>query len=312
MKLFLVKPRGFCAGVVRAIEIVEKAIDIWGAPIYVKHEIVHNKHVVERLQNKGVIFIEDLSLVPKNSRLIYSAHGVSPKVRKLSKQYDLIDIDATCPLVNMIHKAIIDYSKKGYKIVLIGKKNHVEVIGAYEESEENTVIVSSKEDASNLKFSKNQKLLYLVQTTFSIDDVKCIIDELKNKYPNIESLPRSSSCYATQNRQRALKEITNKVDIVLVVGDTKSSNSNRLREIAEKQNISAYLVNDKEEIKKEWLVNVKNIAMTAGASTPENIVQECIEKLNEIGLKEIEEFNYIEEKVSFPLPSDFFHVSNPH
>ncbi len=306
MKLFLVKPRGFCAGVVRAIEIVEKAVEIWGAPIYVKHEIVHNKHVVERLQNMGVIFIEDLSVVPKNSRLIYSAHGVSPKVRKLAKQYELIDIDATCPLVTMIHKSIIDYSKNGYKIVLIGKKNHVEVIGAYEESEEHTVIVSSKDEVDKLDFSKDQKLLYLVQTTFSIDDVKGIIDALKNKYPNIESLPRSSSCYATQNRQRALKEITNKVDVVFVVGDTKSSNSNRLREIAEKQNVSAYLINNKEEIKEEWLVNVNNIAMTAGASTPENIVQNCIERLFDLGLNKIEEFTYIEEKVSFPLPSDFF------
>jgi len=304
MKLFLLRPRGFCAGVVRAIQTVEKALKIWGAPIYVKHEIVHNKHVVNSLKDKGAIFIEDLNMVPIGEKIIYSAHGVSPQIRKLAKQRDLIEIDATCGLVTKIHSAVKRFAKKGYKIVLIGKKKHVEIIGIAHEAEEETVVIEKKEDIVDLHFADDQKLFYITQTTLSIDDVGDIVSALMKKFPNIETLPSSSICYATTNRQMALKEITNRVDLVLVVGDPTSSNSNRLKELATKQNKDAYLINSEDEIRNTWLTNIKTIAMTAGASTPESIVQRCIEKLYTIGLVEVDEIVYQKEDVVFQLPKE--------
>ncbi|NGX32655.1 MAG: 4-hydroxy-3-methylbut-2-enyl diphosphate reductase [Candidatus Anoxychlamydiales bacterium] len=303
MNLYLLRPRGFCAGVVRAIKTVEKALDIWGAPIYVKHEIVHNKHVVNALKEKGAIFIEDLNEVPVGEKLIYSAHGVSPEVRELAKQRDLLEIDATCGLVTKIHSAVKRFSKKGYKIVLIGKKKHVEIIGISKEAEEDTTIVEKVGDVKDLSFKDDQKLFYITQTTLSIDDVKDIIVALKEKFPNIETLPSSSICYATTNRQMALKEITKDVDLVLVVGDPTSSNSNRLKELAAKRVQNAFLINSEGEIEKDWLNGVKNIAMTAGASTPEDVVKRCIDKLFEFGLKNVKEVIYKDEDVVFALPN---------
>jgi len=303
MNLYLLRPRGFCAGVVRAIKTVEKALGIWGAPIYVKHEIVHNKHVVNALKEKGAIFIEDLGDVPIGEKLIYSAHGVSPEVRDLAKKRDLLEIDATCGLVTKIHSAVKRFAKKGYKIVLIGKKKHVEIIGISKEAEEDTTIVEKEDDVKNLSFENDQKLFYITQTTLSIDDVKGIVKALKEKFPNIETLPSSSICYATTNRQMALKEITKDVELVLVVGDPTSSNSNRLKELALKREKKAYLINSEEEIDKSWLIDVKNIAMTAGASTPEHVVQRCIEKLYTMGLRDVNEIIYKDEDVVFELPT---------
>src|ERR1700722_19721255 len=273
MKLLLSKPRGFCAGVERAIETVEKAISIWGAPIYVKHEIVHNKYVVDGLRAKGAIFIEDLTDVPEGARLIYSAHGVSPAVRDLAKQRQLIEIDATCGLVTRVHSAVKRFAVQGYQIILIGHHNHVEIIGTAGEAPEVTTIVESVEDVQKLIFAPDEKLFYITQTTLSLDDVKEITEALKAKYPRIETLPSSSICYATTNRQLALREITDVTDLVLVVGDPKSSNSNRLRELAEKRGVPSYLINNDTEIDQAWLVGVKVIGLTAGASTPESIVQ---------------------------------------
>lgn len=309
MKLFLLSPRGFCAGVVRAIQIVEKAIKMWGAPVYVKHEIVHNKHVVNSLKKKGAVFIEDLNEVPIGEKIIYSAHGVSPQIRELAKKRNLIEIDATCGLVTKIHSAVKRFAKKKYKIILIGKKKHVEIIGIADEAPNDTIVVQNKEEIENLNFGLNQKLFYITQTTLSIDDVKEIISALVKKFPSIETLPSSSICYATTNRQMALKQITNCVDLVLIVGDPTSSNSNRLKEVITNQNKNAYLINSENEIKSNWFQNVKNVAMTAGASTPECIVQKCIEKLYDFNLEKVEEITYIEEDVVFQLPKELDEVT---
>jgi len=302
MKLLLCKPRGFCAGVERAIDTVIKAIKLWGAPIYVKHEIVHNKHVVNDLKAKGAVFVEDLKEVPEGERIIYSAHGVSPEVRKLAKKRNLIEIDATCGLVTKVHSAAKRYAAKGYQIILIGHKNHVEVIGTAGEAPDVTTIVESTEDVEKLNFKSNEKLFYTTQTTLSLDDVKSITIALKKKYPHIETLPSSSICYATTNRQLALQQITQIVDLVLVVGDPTSSNSNRLKEVAQNRSIPSYLINDEMEINQNWLENVKTIGMTAGASTPEVIVQNCYNKLKEFGVNEVEDVTYIKEDVFFQLP----------
>lgn len=302
MKILLCYPRGFCAGVVRAIQTVEKALELWGPPIYVKHEIVHNKHVVNSLKNKGAIFIEDLSKVPEGSRIIYSAHGVSPEIHEKARTRNLIEIDATCVLVRKIHDAAKHYAEIGYQIILIGHKNHVEIIGTAGEAPNATTIVESVEDVGHLNFSKQQKILYLTQTTLSINDVENIVKVLKERYPNIKTIPSSSICYATTNRQKALGMIADKVDIALVVGDPTSSNSNRLKEIALRKNINAYLINSEDEIASSWLEGIKTIGMTAGASTPEYLVQNCIEKLKKLGVSEVEQVNFTQEDVVFPLP----------
>lgn len=302
MKLLLAKPRGFCAGVERAIDTVEKALLLWGPPIYVKHHIVHNMHVVRRLEEKGAVFIEDLQEVPEGERVIYSAHGVSPEVRKEAKKRNLIEIDATCGLVTRIHSAAKRYADKGYHILLIGHKDHVEIIGTKGEAPDKTTVIESVQDVEELAFSKGEKLFYLMQTTLSLDDVEEIKEALIAKYPHAETLPSSSICYATTNRQLALKEITSMAELVLVVGDPSSSNSNRLREVALRRNLPAYLINSEKEILPTWLLGVSTIGLTAGASTPEDIVQRCIARLYELGVTETEEVVLIEEDVVFQLP----------
>lgn len=302
MKLLLSKPRGFCAGVERAIDTVEKALELWGAPIYVKHEIVHNRYVVDGLKAKGAVFIENIDDVPVGQRLIYSAHGVSPEVREQAKKRNLIEIDATCGLVTRVHSAVKRFALMGYKIILIGHKNHVEVIGTAGEAPSVTTIVESAQDVAALQFSHEEKLFYITQTTLSLDDVKDITEALIEKYPHIQTLPSSSICYATTNRQLALREITDMTDLVLVVGDPQSSNSNRLREVASKRGIPSYLINNQDEILPEWLEGVKTIGLTAGASTPEVIVQKCIEKLIHFGCTDVEDVIYTNEDVFFQLP----------
>lgn len=302
MKLLLSKPRGFCAGVERAIETVEKALLLWGSPIYVKHEIVHNRYVVQDLKTKGAIFIEDVEDVPVGARLIYSAHGVSPAVREQAKKRQLVEIDATCGLVTRVHSAVKRYALQGYQIILIGHHNHVEIIGTAGEAPDVTTIVESVEDVKNLNFSSQDKLFYITQTTLSLDDVKEITQALIVKYPHVETLPSSSICYATTNRQMALREITDLTDLVLVVGDPQSSNSNRLREAASTRGIESYLINDEKEIHPEWLLGKQVIGLTAGASTPEEIVQKCIQCLIELGVNEVEDIVYTHEDVVFQLP----------
>ncbi len=309
MTLLLSKPRGFCAGVERAIESVEKALELWGPPIYVKHEIVHNKHVVERLRSMGAIFIEDIDDVPIGARLIYSAHGVSPEVRKHAQKRQLFEIDATCGLVTRVHSAVKRYAEQGYQIILIGHRNHVEIIGTAGEAPEVTTIVDSVKDVEALSFPIETKLFYITQTTLSLDDVKEITDALIAKYPHIVTLPSSSICYATTNRQMALREITDQTDIVLVVGDRTSSNSNRLREVAARRGVKSFLINDETEILPEWLEGVSTIGLTAGASTPESIVQGCIQRLQELGVNRVEDVVYTQEDVVFQLPKPLFNAS---
>lgn len=308
-KLLLSQPRGFCAGVERAIETVEKALQLWGAPIYVKHEIVHNRHVVDDLKAKGAIFIEDVNEVPAGARLIYSAHGVSPAVREQAKERQLIEIDATCGLVTRVHSAVKRFAAQGYQIILIGHRNHVEIIGTAGEAPDVTTIVESVEDVADLTFSQDEKLFYITQTTLSLDDVKEMTETLIAKFPKIITLPSSSICYATTNRQMALREITDQTDLVLVVGDPKSSNSNRLREVASKRGIASYLINNEKEIHSDWLKDVKTIGLTAGASTPEAIVQRCIERLIELGVTEVENVVYTQEDVVFQLPKPIYNAT---
>lgn len=310
MKLLLSKPRGFCAGVERAIETVEKALTLWGAPIYVKHEIVHNKHVVEDLKAKGAIFIEEIKDVPIGARLIYSAHGVSPAVREEAKIRQLIEIDATCGLVTRVHSAVKRFAAQGYQIILIGHRNHVEIIGTAGEAPEVTTIVESIEDVAALSFSQDVKLFYITQTTLSLDDVKEITDALIAKYPSIATLPSSSICYATTNRQLALREITDVTELVLVVGDPTSSNSNRLREMASRRGVASYLINNEAEIDPKWLEGIKTIGLTAGASTPEEIVQKCIQRLVDLGVEDVEDVVYITEDVVFQLPKPIVNALN--
>jgi 4-hydroxy-3-methylbut-2-en-1-yl diphosphate reductase len=302
MKVLLSKPRGFCAGVERAIDTVKRALKLWGPPIYVKHEIVHNKHVVDELKRNGAIFIEDLADVPVGSRLIYSAHGIPPSVRVEAKKRNLIEIDATCGLVTKVHSAAKRFADKGYHVILIGHRNHVETIGTAGEAPGSTWIVETVEDVEKLPFGIEDKLAYLTQTTLSLDDVKEIASVLLARFPQIETIPSSSICYATSNRQMALRYVAKDADLVLVVGDPRSSNSNRLREVAERRGVKAFLINGEDEIQPEWLAGVHVIAMTAGASTPEPVVQQCIRRLQKLGVTSIEEVVFREEDVFFQLP----------
>ncbi len=303
MKLLLSKPRGFCAGVERAIQTVKQALSLWGSPIYVKHEIVHNKHVVAELKSLGAIFVEELAEVPMGARVIYSAHGIPPSVREEARQRKLIEIDATCGLVTKVHSALKRYAGKGIHVFLIGHKNHVETIGTAGEAPESITILETVEDVWALPaFPPNASLAYLTQTTLSLDDVKEISEALRIRFPQIETLASSSICYATTNRQMALKESMVGADLVLVVGDPNSSNSNRLREIAEKKGIRSFLINEPGEIESHWFEGVSLIAMTAGASTPEAIVVSCVSRLRSLGVSSIEEVVHTREDVFFQLP----------
>lgn len=275
---------------------------LFGAPVYVKHEIVHNKHVVEGLRKKGALFIEDLTEVPEGCRVIYSAHGVSPAVREQAKERRLIEIDATCGLVTKVHSAVKRFAQKGYHILLIGHKKHVEIIGTAGEAPDVTTIIETVQDVEALSFPEGQKLFYATQTTLSLEDVRQISEALLEKFPHIETIPSSSVCYATTNRQLALSQITGETDLILVVGDPSSSNSNRLRELAELHGVPSYLINGEEEINLSWLQGVKVIGLTAGASTPEDVVQLCIQRLQALGVCEVEDVVFVEENVVFQLP----------
>lgn len=301
-KLVIASPRGFCAGVKRAIEIVEKALELWGAPIYVKHEIVHNQFVVELLRDKGAVFVEELSEIPPGSRVIFSAHGVPPVTFHEASERGLKVTDATCPLVTKVHKEAERFSSQDYEILLVGHESHVETIGTRGVAPERTRVIESVEDAQRVQIQDPSHVAVLTQTTLSVDDTKDILEELKSRFPHIQAPSKSDICYATTNRQAAIKEICKEVDLVLVVGSRTSSNSNRLREVAERAGVRSYLISDETEIKPDWLVGVQSIGMTAGASTPEVIIMNCISKLQSLGVSEVEERPLIEESVIFNLP----------
>ena len=305
VNILLASPRGFCAGVKRAIEMVELAIKKHGAPIYVRHEIVHNKRVVEDLIKKGAIFVEELNEVPKGAKVIFSAHGVAKEIKEQAKKFNHLTIDATCPLVSKVHKQTENYSKKGYKVILIGHKGHPEVIGIQGQINNEIIIIQNENEAQSLILKKDINLAYVTQTTLSIDDTKNIITILKRKFPNIIGPELEDICYATQNRQVAVNKLADNSDLVLVIGGENSSNTKRLAEIVQKKNIPVYRISCAEEIQKDWLNDKKNIGITAGASSPEVLIKEVINYLKDT-LKNVKiiQVEGVKENITFkPLES---------
>jgi 4-hydroxy-3-methylbut-2-enyl diphosphate reductase len=308
-RVLLLKPRGFCAGVVRAIDIVNIALETFGAPIYVRKEIVHNSFVVNELAGKGAIFVEDISEVPEGARVIYSAHGVSPAVREDSKQRKLRVIDATCPLVTKVHVEAIKFAKQGYSLVLIGHRDHDEIEGTLGEAPDVTQVVSNVEEVRVLEVPNPDRVAYLTQTTLSLDEARDIIQALKEKFPNIAGPHSQDICYATENRQIAVKNVAHHADLVLVVGSTNSSNSNRLVEVSQNLNTKSYLIDKAEDIQSEWLEGVETVAVTAGASAPEVLVQGVVEFLSARGYGDVEEVEVMPENVRFGLPPEIARAS---
>ncbi len=302
MKVLLAAPRGFCAGVNMAIESLDLAIQAFGTPVYVYHEIVHNKYVVETFRAKGAIFVEDLHDVPEGAHLLFSAHGVAPEIRRLARQRNLTAIDATCPLVTKVHLEAVRFAREGYTVLLIGHEGHDEVVGTMGEVPDSMVLVQSVEDADRLELPAGAKVAYLTQTTLSVDDANQIIQRLRQRYPQLVGPPKEDICYATQNRQEAARLLSDEADLVLVLGSQNSSNSQRLREIASERGISAFLIDGAVDIDPRWFDGVEVVLVTAGASAPESVVQECVEYLRrELGA-EVEARTIRSEQVHFPLP----------
>ncbi len=302
MEILLANPRGFCAGVDRAIEIVERALALHGAPIYVKHEVVHNQFVVDNLRLKGVVFIEDLADVPPGSILIFSAHGVSHAVRQDAKERGFTVFDATCPLVTKVHNQVARLLEQGKEIIMIGHAGHPEVEGTMGQGGASMYLVESPADAKLLAVKDENNLAFVTQTTLSMDDTAIIIAALKARFPSITGPKKDDICYATQNRQDAVKLLSRLCDVMIVVGSPRSSNSNRLREVADYMTVPAYLVDNASELKEEWLTGKLHIGLTSGASAPEVLVQEVIARLKEMGATSVRELEGISENVVFPLP----------
>jgi 4-hydroxy-3-methylbut-2-enyl diphosphate reductase len=308
MKILLASPRGFCAGVNMAIETLELALKIFGAPVYVYHEIVHNKHVVDRFRTRGAVFVEHLDEVPHGANLLYSAHGVSPEVRRISAERGLKTIDATCPLVIKVHLEAVKYAKDGYTIVLIGHEGHDEVIGTMGEAPEAILLVESPEDVDRLELT-TQKLAYLTQTTLSVDDANRIISQLKQRFPHIVGPPKEDICYATQNRQEAVRLLAREADVVLVLGSQNSSNSQRLAELAAESGVRSYLIDGPADIDLAWFRANDTVLVTAGASAPETVVEQCLELLKRHFDAVVESRTIREEEVYFPLPKEFRQIA---
>ncbi len=304
MRVILSKPRGFCAGVTRAIDIVELALKKYGPPVYVRHEIVHNKRVVEDLKAKGAVFVEELDEVPDGAHTVFSAHGVSKKVADVAGTRDLPVIDATCPLVAKVHKEGQRYSAKDYDIILIGHEGHPEVIGTMGRIPGKVYLVSTAEDVGKLEVRDPDKLAYVTQTTLSVDDTRDVIEALKVRFPTVVGPDVKDICYATQNRQSAVRELAGQVDLLLVVGAQNSSNSKRLSEIGKELNVPSYLIDDASGLNEEWLANIETVGITAGASAPEKLVQDLIKRLGELVDIEVEEVDGINENVQFKLPKE--------
>jgi len=300
--LLLAAPRGFCAGVDRAIDIVDMALDVYGAPIWVRHEIVHNRHVVDDLKRKGAIFTDDLADVPEGAVVIFSAHGVSPAVRAEAKARNLRALDATCPLVTKVHLEALRYAKDGYSIVMIGHRHHVEVIGTLGEAPDAIVVCETVAEVEALQLPNPDKVAYITQTTLSLDDCNAMVNALRARYPKVKEPAKDDICYATQNRQNAVKVMAPKVATVLVVGAPASSNANRLVEVGRALGADSHLIESAEDIRAEWLTG--DVGLTAGASTPENIVQACVDRICELGDYKVEQFQLVEECVVFPLPGE--------
>ncbi len=302
MKIILAAPRGFCAGVNMAIDCLDLTLKAFGAPVYVYHEIVHNQYVVKTFREKGAVFVDSLSEVPVGSTLLFSAHGVSPAIREEAKSRNLTAIDATCPLVTKVHLEAIKFAREGYRIVLIGHEGHDEVIGTLGEAPDAIVLVESEAEVDQLPYTTDTKLAYLTQTTLSVDDAMRIIGRLKQRFPQIASPPKEDICYATQNRQEAVKELSSYADLVLVLGSQNSSNSQRLRELAELDGKPAYLIDGPQDLNKSWFDPEQTVLITAGASAPESVVRSTVDWLMEQFDATIESRSIREEKVHFPLP----------
>ena len=308
MEIKLANPRGFCAGVDRAIEIVNRALEVFGAPVYVRHEVVHNRFVVDDLKERGAIFVDELHEVPDDSLVIFSAHGVSKAVQKEAESRDLKVFDATCPLVTKVHMEVTKYSREGMECILIGHEGHPEVEGTMGQFDHQNgghiYLVEDEEHVSKLKVKDETKLAYVTQTTLSVDDAAKVIIALKNRFPTIQGPRKDDICYATQNRQDAVKGLADSSDVMLVVGSPNSSNSNRLRELAQRMGTPAYLIDDYTQIQAKWLDNVDSISVTAGASAPEVLVQQVVSRLIELGAKQAEEAEGREENIVFSMPKE--------
>ncbi|MEM0516263.1 4-hydroxy-3-methylbut-2-enyl diphosphate reductase [Pseudoalteromonas sp. YIC-827] len=307
MKIMLANPRGFCAGVDRAISIVERALDIFEAPIYVRHEVVHNKYVVNGLKDRGAVFVEELDQVPDDSIVIFSAHGVSQAVRQEAKRRELKVFDATCPLVTKVHMEVTRASRRGTECILIGHHGHPEVegtMGQYDNPEGGIYLVETPEDVVKLEVKDPSKLFYCSQTTLSVDDTADVIDALRERFSDIDGPRKDDICYATQNRQDAVRDLADKVDVLLVVGAKNSSNSNRLRELASKMGTTAYLIDDASSIDANWLQNVDSVGVTAGASAPEVLVKEVVNHLKSLGGEQVVENPGREEDIVFAVPAE--------
>lgn len=304
MKVILANPRGFCAGVNMAIDSLERALQIFGTPLYVYHEIVHNRHVVERFKKRGVVFVDHIDEIPSNSVVLYSAHGVAPAIREASVKRNLNAIDATCPLVTKVHLEAIRFAKEGYTILLIGHEGHDEVVGTIGEAPGSIRIVQDEREAETLDLPANAKLAFLTQTTLSVDDAEVIIKALRKRFPHIVGPKKDDICYATQNRQEAVKELVPDVDVVLVLGSRNSSNSLRLAELATSCGKSAYLIDSASEINPAWFAGKNTVLVTAGASAPEDVVQDCIDYLRRQFDATVETRTIREEDVSFHLPKE--------
>jgi 4-hydroxy-3-methylbut-2-enyl diphosphate reductase len=302
MEVILAQPRGFCAGVVRAIETVERALELYGKPVFVFHEIVHNRRVVQDLEARGVIFVENLNDVPVGTRIIFSAHGVSPKVVEHAQRRNLRVIDATCPLVNKIHRQAQRYSQQSMEIIIIGHPGHPEVEGTRDHVEGPVHVLSFPTEVQGLQVLNPNRLAYITQTTLSIDDTREVIEALKRRFPAIRGPNLSDICYATQHRQKAIRGMTKEIDVLLVVGSRNSSNSNRLREVGEQSGLNAYLIEDAQDINPNWLRGHERTGVTAGASTPEELVQGVLERLCDLGARSVKEMEGKREAMRFPLP----------
>jgi 4-hydroxy-3-methylbut-2-enyl diphosphate reductase len=302
VQVYLANPRGFCAGVDRAIEIVERALEMFGAPIYVRHEVVHNRFVVDDLRAKGAVFVDELDQVPAGATVIFSAHGVSRAVREEATRRGLQIFDATCPLVTKVHMEVARHRSNGTECILIGHAGHPEVEGTIGQADSGMYLVELVEDVAKLRVNDDSNLSYATQTTLSMDDTAKIVNALRARFPNIKGPKKDDICYATQNRQDAVKTLAKSVDVMLVVGSRNSSNSNRLREVAEGQGIPGYMIDGPEDIRREWLEGAHRVGLTAGASAPEELVQQVVMRLREWGAEIVEEQQGKIEKISFPVP----------
>ena len=311
IKTILANPRGFCAGVVRAVEIVEQALLLYGAPIYVLHQIVHNQQVIQDLEARGVIFTEDMKSIPPRTVTVLSAHGVSDAVMETAQAQDLEIIDATCPLVTKVHLQAKRYSKSGHEVVIIGHRGHVEVEGTYGRVRGTVHVVGTVEDVQALVVSDPKQVSYVTQTTLSLDDTRSIVQALKDRFPEVKGPELSDICYATQNRQNAVRSLAERVDVILVVGARNSSNSARLQEVGEMSGVDAYLIQDANEISPDWFANSSDIGVTAGASTPEILVQGVLDRLRALGVSSIEEMEGVSEDITFKLPASLLREQKP-